>query len=137
MPDKLTRTIAPQLIRRATPDGQIAQIEPLKGIIEGRPIVYEQQTAIGDYFYEEIARGALDDADLSDIKFMINHNDGMIPLARHRRGKRSSMDIEIDDSGLKIKTTLDVENNTTARELCSAVTRVELPKYQKFAKYPP
>ena len=116
MPDTLTRTIAPILIRRATPDGQTAQIEPLKGIIEGRPIVYEQQTAIGDYFYEEIARGALDGADLSDIKFMINHNDGMIPLARHRRGKRSSMDIEIDADGLKIKTTLDVENNATARE---------------------
>ena len=126
MPDTLTRTIAPILIRRATPDGQTAQIEPLKGIIEGRPIVYEQQTAIGDYFYEEIARGALDGADLSDIKFMINHNDGMIPLARHRRGKRSSMDIEIDADGLKIKTTLDVENNATARELCSAVTRGDI-----------
>lgn len=126
MPDILTRSIAPQLIRRATPDGQSAQIEPSKGIIEGCPIVYEQRTAIGDYFYEEIARGALDDADLSDVKFMVNHNDGMIPLARHRRGKRSSMDIEIRDDGMHIKTTLDVENNATARELCSAVTRGDI-----------
>lgn len=126
MPDILTRAIAPQLIRRATPDGQSAQIEPTKGIIEGRPIVYEQRTAIGDYFYEEIARGALDDADLTDVKFMVNHNDGMIPLARHRRGKRSSMDITIDDDGMQIKTTLDVENNATARELCSAVTRGDI-----------
>lgn len=126
MPDILTRTIAPQLIRRATPDGKPAQIEPTKGIIEGRPIVYEQRTAIGDYFFEEIARGALDDADLSDVKFMVNHDDGMIPLARHRRGKRSSMDIEIDADGMKIKTTLDVENNATARELCSAVTRGDI-----------
>ena len=118
--------IAPQLIRRATPDGQTAQIEPIKGIIEGRPIVYEQRTAIGDYFYEEIARGALDGADLSDVKFMINHDDGMIPLARHRRGKRSSMDIVIDDDGMQIKTNLDVENNATARELCSAVTRGDI-----------
>ncbi len=126
MTDILTRTIAPQLIRRATPDGKPAQIEPTKGIIEGRPIVYEQRTAIGDYFFEEIARGALDDADLSDVKFMVNHDDGMIPLARHRRGKRSSMDIEIDADGMKIKTTLDVENNATARELCSAVTRGDI-----------
>ena len=126
MPDILTRTIAPQLIRRATPDGKPAQIEPTKGIIEGRPIVYEQRTSIGDYFFEEIARGALDDADLSDVKFMVNHDDGMIPLARHRRGKRSSMDIEIDADGMKIKTTLDVENNATARELCSAVTRGDI-----------
>lgn len=126
MPDILTLAIAPQLIRRATPDGQTAQIEPIKGIIEGRPIVYEQRTAIGDYFYEEIARGALDGADLSDVKFMINHDDGMIPLARHRRGKRSSMDIIIDDDGMQIKTNLDVENNATARELCSAVTRGDI-----------
>lgn len=126
MPDIFTRTIDPQLIRRSTPDGQPAQIEPTKGIIEGRPIVYEQRTAIGDYFYEEIARGALDDADLSDVKFMVNHNDGMIPLARHRRGKRSSMDIVIDADGMQIKTTLDVENNATARELCSAVTRGDI-----------
>ena len=126
MPDILTLAIAPQLIRRATPDGQTAQIEPIKGIIEGRPIVYEQRTAIGDYFYEEIARGALDGADLSDVKFMINHDDGMIPLARHRRGKRSSMDIVIDDAGMQIKTNLDVENNATARELCSAVTRGDI-----------
>ena len=126
MPDILTLAIAPQLIRRATPDGQTAQIEPIKGIIEGRPIVYEQRTAIGDYFYEEIARGALDGADLSDVKFMINHDDGMIPLARHRRGKRSSMDMVIDDDGMQIKTNLDVENNATARELCSAVTRGDI-----------
>lgn len=126
MPDIFTRIIDPQLIRRSTPDGQPAQIEPTKGIIEGRPIVYEQRTAIGNYFYEEIARGALDDADLSDVKFMVNHNDGMIPLARHRRGKRSSMDIVIDADGMQIKTTLDVENNATARELCSAVTRGDI-----------
>lgn len=127
MPDIIKRTIdAPQLIRRSSPDEQTAQIEPTKGIIEGRPIVYEQRTAIGDYFFEEIARGALDDADLSDVKFMVNHDDGMIPLARHRRGKRSSMDIEIDADGMKIKTTLDVENNATARELCSAVTRGDI-----------
>lgn len=126
MPDIFTRTIDPQLIRRSTPNGQPAQIEPTKGIIEGRPIVYEQRTAIGNYFYEEIARGALDDADLSDVKFMVNHNDGMIPLARHRRGKRSSMDIVIDADGMQIKTTLDVENNATARELCSAVTRGDI-----------
>ena len=36
------------------------------------------------------------------------------------------MDIEIDADGLKIKTTLDVENNATARELCSAVTRGDI-----------
>lgn len=110
------------LRRSASP----VQIEPLKGIIEGYPIVFEQRTAIGDYFFEEIDSNALDDADLSDVKFMVNHNDGMIPLARHRRGKRSTMDIDIDKKGMHINTTLDIEKNMTARELCSAVERGDI-----------
>lgn len=96
---------------------------------------------------------------------MVNHNDGMIPLARHRRGKRSTMDIAIDDRGMRIQTTLDVKNNSTARELCSAVQRGDIEdmsfafgimvsgedwrdldkdmptrritKYQRFARYQP
>ena len=66
---------------------------------------------------------ALDSADLSDIKFLLNHNGDGIPVARHRRGKRSSMDVDIDSVGMAIKTKLDIDNNATARELCSAVTR--------------
>lgn len=126
MPDEIKPYTAPQYIKRATPDGNPAQIDPLKGVIEGCPIVFNQRTAIGDLFYEEIDPHALDDADISDIKFMVNHDDGMIPLARHRRGKRSTMDVEIKPDGLHIKTTLDIENNATARELCSAVTRGDI-----------
>lgn len=126
MPDEIKPYTAPQFIKRNAPDGNLAQIDPLKGVIDGCPIVFNQRTAIGDLFYEEIDPHALDDADISDIKFMVNHNDGMIPLARHRRGKRSTMDVEIKPDGLHIKTTLDIENNATARELCSAVTRGDI-----------
>ena len=126
MPDEIKPYTTPQFIKRNAPDGNIAQIDPLKGVIDGCPIVFNQRTAIGDLFYEEIDPHALDDADISDIKFMVNHDDGMIPLARHRRGKRSTMDVEIKPDGLHIKTTLDIENNATARELCSAVTRGDI-----------
>mgnify|MGYP002768667732 FL=1 len=121
--DKKTNAV---IFRRFASDVQSAQIEPTKGIIDGYPIVFNQRTAIGDYFFEEIDPHALDDADLSDVKFMINHNDAMIPLARHRRGKRSTMDITIDNVGMHIETTLDVKNNSTARELCSAVSRGDI-----------
>lgn len=114
------------IIRRFARDMQSPTVEPTKGIIEGYPIVFNERTAIGDYFFEEIDPHALDEADLSDVKFMVNHNDGMIPLARHRRGKRSTMDIAIDDRGMRIQTTLDVKNNSTARELCSAVSRGDI-----------
>ena len=93
---------APATIFRRAGEGQGATVDPLKGIIEGCPIVFEQRTAIGDYFYEVIDTHALDGADLSDIKFMVNHDDGMIPLARHRRGKRSTMDISVDNVGMHI-----------------------------------
>lgn len=128
MPEIVTEKMTePQkLFRRTASANQPVTIDPPKGTIEGCPIVFNERTAIGDYFYEEIDAHALDEADLSDVKFMINHDDGMIPLARHRRGRRSTMDITIDDVGMHISTTLDVENNTTARELCSAVTRGDI-----------
>ena len=115
---------SPAIVRRnASSELQPVKIEPLKGIIEGYPIVFEQRTLIAELFYEIIDPHALDDADLSDIKFFVNHNDAMIPLARHRRGKRSTMDVSVDNKGMPIYTQLDIENNATARELCSAVSR--------------
>lgn len=117
----------PEIIKRAqSNDVQQVQVKSLEGIIEGYPIVFNQRTAIGNFFFEEIDSHALDNADLSDIKFMVNHDDGMIPLARHRRGKRSTMDINIDDAGLHITTRLDIEKNETARALCSAVDRGDI-----------
>jgi len=103
-----------------------ANVKAPEGVIEGYPIVFNETTSIGDYFYESIDPRALDDADLSDIKFLINHNDGMIPVARHRRGQRSTMDVEIDERGLHIVANLDIKNNPTASELCSAVMREDI-----------
>lgn len=116
-----------EIIRRNTSrEIQPVTIKPLEGIIEGYPIVFNQRTAIGNYFFEEIDPHALDGADLSDVKFLVNHNEGMIPLARHRRGKRSTMDISIDDKGMPIIARLDLENNATSKEVCSAVQRGDI-----------
>ena len=107
-------------------DTQPVNIKPVEGIIEGYPIVFNQITPIGDLFFEEIDEHALDGADLSDIKFLVNHNDDMIPLARHRRGKRSTMDISINEHGLSILAKLDIENNSTSKAVCSAVERGDI-----------
>jgi HK97 family phage prohead protease len=115
-----------KIFKRTAGNSSILQpvnIKPLEGIIEGYPIVFIQRTNIAGFFYEEIDPRALDNADLQDVALFLNHNDYMIPLARHRRGKRSTMDINIDEKGLNINATLDVENNTDAKRLCSAVTR--------------
>lgn len=116
--------ITANIIKRfADPALQPVKINPGEGIIEGYPIVFGQRTAIGNYFFEEIDPHALDEADLSDIKLLVNHDDGMLPVARHRRGKRSTMDISVDAHGLAIAARVDKENNVTARALCSAVER--------------
>lgn len=91
--------------------------------ITGRPIVFESKTNLG--CCDEIIRaGALDDADLSDVRFLINHNTDMIPLARYKEGfKNSTMQIQTDKDGLVMRVNLDIENNQDARALYSAVQR--------------
>ena len=91
--------------------------------ITGRPIVFESRANLG--CCDEIIRaGALDDADLSDVRFLVNHNADMIPLARYKEGfKNSTMQIQIDKDGLVMRVNLDIENNQDARALYSAVQR--------------
>lgn len=94
--------------------------------ITGRPIVFEKKTDLG-FFDEVIRNGALDDADLSDVRFLVNHNTSMIPLARAKDGnKDSTMQLQIDKNGLLIRVKLDVENNPDARALYSAVQRGDI-----------
>lgn len=92
----------------------------------GRPIVFETKTDLG-FCDEIIRRGALDDADLSDVRFLVNHNADMIPLARAKAGnKNSTMQLQSDKDGLAIRVKLDVENNPDAKALYSAVQRGDI-----------
>lgn len=96
-------------------------------IITGRPIVYNSRTDLG-WFDEIIEVGALDEADLTDIRFLVNHNREMIPLARSRRNNgNSTMKLTPDLQGLMLDfVKLDVENNSTSRALYSAVERGDI-----------
>lgn len=94
--------------------------------LRGRPIVYDSRTNLGD-FDEIIKAGALDDADLSDVKFIVNHNVDMIPLARRKAGnENSTMKLAVDKKGMDISVNIDSERNTDARKLMSAVERGDL-----------
>ena len=96
-------------------------------IILGQPIVYESETDIGGMFKEIIHRGSLDKTDLTDVRFLVNHDTSKIPLARSRKNtKNSTMQLSPDDSGLGIRVTLDTENNSEARALYSAVQRGDI-----------
>jgi HK97 family phage prohead protease len=92
-------------------------------VITGRPIVYESVTDLG-WFDEVIDRGALDGADLTDVRFLVNHDISNIPLARSRRNNgNSTMQLSTDYEGMSISAELDTENNAEARALYSAVKR--------------
>ena len=96
-------------------------------ILTGRPIVYDERTDLG-WYDEIIDNGALADTDLRDVRFLVNHNTDMIPLARSRNNNaNSTMQMEvIDGEGMDIRVNLDTENNAEAKSLYSAVERGDL-----------
>jgi HK97 family phage prohead protease len=95
--------------------------------LTGQPIVYNEWTNLG-WYDEMIDEGALDAADLRDVRFLINHNTNMIPLARSRNNNaNSTMQMEvIPGKGMNIRVDLDTENNAEAKSLYSAVERGDI-----------
>ena len=99
-----------------------------EGILTGRPIVYNQTTDIGGWFAEVIDSGALDGADLTDVRFLVNHDTSKIPLARSRRNNgNSTMQFSLDPEGMRLDwVKLDIKNNAEAAALYSAVQRGDI-----------
>lgn len=102
------------------------QNEDEVGVITGRPIVYNSKTDLG-YFDEVIERGALNGANLRDVRFLVNHDTSKVPLARSRNNNaNSTMQLMVDDQGMAIRVNLDVKNNSEARNLYSAIERGDI-----------
>ena len=94
--------------------------------LEGTPIVYDSWTDLG-WYDEIIEAGALDYTDLKDVRFLVNHNTDMIPLARSRNNnENSTMQLITDEAGMGIRVDLDTENNSEAKSLYSAVGRGDI-----------
>lgn len=94
--------------------------------LAGSPIVFNSETDMG-WFRETIDAGALDDADMKDVRFLIGHDTSRIPLARSRNNNsNSTMQMTYDENKMDIRVDLDVENNMTARELYSATKRGDI-----------
>jgi len=94
--------------------------------LTGMPIVFDSRTDLG-WHDEIIERGALDSTDLRDVRFLVNHNTDMIPLARSRNNnENSTMQMSVGDNGMAIRVDLDTENNVEAKALYSAVERGDI-----------
>lgn len=97
-----------------------------KILVEGEPVVFNQKTDIGGLWEESIDPGAIDEDTLKDVRFLVNHNFDMIPLARSRRNtKNSTMRLSIEEGGIKMEANLD-EKNPKAMELDSAIKRGDI-----------
>lgn len=96
-------------------------------MLTGQPIVFGSRTDLG-WYDEIIEAGALDATDLKDVRFLVNHNTDMIPLARSRNNnENSTMQMSVvPDRGMMIRVDLDTENNAEAKSLYSAVERGDL-----------
>lgn len=113
-------------IRAFNFDVRAAEDEAHGHFLNGRPIVFGQRTDLG--WYDEIIEpGALDETDLKDVRFLVNHNTDMIPLARSRNNtENSTMQMTVGDEGMDIRVDLDTENNADSKSLYSAVSRGDI-----------
>jgi len=100
--------------------------EERAGRLTGTPIVFNQVTDLG-WIREVIEPGALDNADLKDVRFLVGHDTSGIPLARSRNNnENSTMQLTVGENGMDIRVDLDIENNHRAKELYSAVKRGDI-----------
>jgi hypothetical protein len=115
-----------KIIRSFNFDVKANQNEEHGNFIEGRAIVFDTPTDIGP-FTEIIDKNALQETDLKDVRFLVNHNTDMIPLARSRNNnENSTMQMSVGDNGMAIRVDLDTENNVEAKALYSAVERGDI-----------
>ena len=102
---------------KPTADGEKALI------LSGRPVVYESPTQINDIggsYIEIIKRGALDGADIGDVRLLVGHDASRIPLARTPR----TMSLEVDADGLTFRAQLP--DTEAGREAYQAVERGDI-----------
>lgn len=103
-------------------DGQ-GSAESSPYVLEGNPVIFDTEAVIsspaGDY-KEIIRSGALDKADLSDSRLLVNHDTSKIPLARTGR----TMSLNITPAGLKMRA--ELPNTETGKEVYTAVKRGDL-----------
>lgn len=116
-----------EFINRAYQFEVRAKEDESKHTIYGLPIVFDSRTDIGGMFAEVIEKGALDNTDLKDVRFLVNHDLNKIPLARSRNNnENSTLRLKKTDKGLEIEADIDVENNADARALYSAIERGDI-----------
>lgn len=113
MPDFSTRSRRTQFRADPPRDGQ-----PM--VIEGYFVVFDQPYYVDDYCEEYVDRHAFDDADMSDVRALIDHNMRLV-LGR-RNDTVQTLSFDIDDVGLYGKIQINPDD-TDAMSLRARVLR--------------
>lgn len=121
------------IVEKAKKEIRLAELRALEPknegemIVEGRAIVYDSPALMyeidGIKYYEVIARGALNGADLSDVPFKYNHSDSVMVMARTRN---KTLELIPDDEGLLVRAKL--ANTTAGRDLYELIRRGDIDK---------
>lgn len=119
-PELETRTYNVALQARAEGDGQT-------GRISGRPIVYGSRTDLG-YFDEIIDPGALDGADLTDVRLCLNHDTSYVYARSRRNNPNSTMRLTTSAEGMDIEADLAIGQSARAMDYYTAVERGDMDK---------
>ena len=97
------------------------------GVVIGRPIVYGQVANIG-LFDEIIMPGALDGADLTDVRLCLNHDTSYVYARSRRNNPNSTMRLTPDQGGLMIEADLNIKSSPKAQDYYSAIKRGDMDK---------
>jgi len=98
-----------------------------QGVIEGRPVVFNERTNLG-YFDEIIDRNALANCDLRDVRLCLNHDTSYVYARSRNNNENSTMQIGFDDMGMYFRANLDIENSPKAQDYYAAVRRGDMDK---------
>lgn len=113
-----TRFFSSEIQTREEEDGEI-------GVIAGRPIVYNSRTDLG-YFDEIIEPGALDRADLNDVRLCLNHDTGFVYARSRRNNANNTMRLIPNAEGLDIEAGLAIGKSPKAKDFYSAIVRGDM-----------
>jgi len=97
-----------------------------EGIIEGRPVVFNSRTDMG-WYDEVITSEALNECDLRDVRLCLNHDTSYVYARSRNNNENSSMQLFVDEEGLKIRARLDLES-PKAKDFYVALQRRDMDK---------
>jgi len=118
MKEKEIRKLDIQFRAENTDDGKME--------VKGYAAVYDSPETYS--YTEKIAKGAFDEADMSDVVLRYNHNDSFMVLARTRN---KSLDLSVDEKGLFMDARLQ-DDVSSHRDIFNAIKSGLIDK-QSFA----